>query len=77
MSPLSFVRLALVIMFILPGILSLSVSILGSRWFFNSHGTKYARQNLGNKGARWLYATLGILLLSCGIWGWLHAEEML
>ncbi|WP_052103119.1 MULTISPECIES: Imm17 family immunity protein [Porphyromonas] len=77
MSPLSFVRLALAIMFILPGILALSVSILGSKWFFNSHGTKYARQNLGKSGARLLYATLGVLLLGCGLWGWIHAEDML
>lgn len=67
MNALWFIRIAMLIMFVLPGLLSLWVGIAGSKWFFESHGTRFLRHKLGVNGARIIYVILGLLLLGCGI----------
>lgn len=67
MSALLVVRIAALLMFVLPGVLALSVGIRGSRWFFESDGVAFFRKHLGLKYTRILYVVLGLLLLACGV----------
>lgn len=76
MSPVVFIRIAMVLMFLLPGVLSLWVGIVGCNWFFSSRGTQFADKRLGRIGARVFYAFLGIMLILCGIWGIINAPNV-
>lgn len=67
MTALWFIRFVMLLMFVLPGVLSVWVGISGSRWFFDSRGTGFWRRKLGLRGARIMYVVLGLLLLGCGV----------
>lgn len=67
MSAVWFVRIVMLLMFVLPGILSLWVGVSGSRWFFESRGAGFWRRRLGLRGVRIVYVVLGVLLLGCGV----------
>lgn len=69
MSAVNFVRLAFVLMFLVPGAMSVWVGLKGYKWFFNSSVPRLLRGYLGEKGAKIFYVILGILLIVCGLGG--------
>lgn len=77
MSPVTLVRVVLVVMFILPGSISFVAGVTGSSWFFSSQGTKYFRGTFGLVGARIFYTLLGLLLIACGVYGLIDPEHLL
>lgn len=68
MSSYMLLRIVSVLLFILPGLLSLMAGgIIGSRWFIESRNARLFRSRLGEKGVRIYYAVLGLLLITAGV----------
>lgn len=66
MTPENILRIISSILFLLPGILSLFVSLSGASWFFESGGTAFFRKLLGIRWTRILYFILGVALIFAG-----------
>lgn len=67
MSAVWFVRIVMLLMFVLPGILSLWVGVSGKPVVLREQGAGFWRRRLGLRGARVVYVVLGVLLLGCGV----------
>ncbi len=76
MSQLLFVRIVLVIMFVIPGLIAFISGVMGSRWFFSTQGTSFFRKQFGLGGARLFYILLGLLLIACGIYGIIDPDNL-
>lgn len=72
-----FIRLATLLMFVLPGCLAIFVSLRGSTWFFGSHSNRFMVQKIGLKWARALYFLLGLLLLGAAALIWLDPRGLM
>lgn len=70
-------RISTLLMFVLPGILALYVSLRGSEWFFGSHSNRFLVQQLGSRWARVLYFILGLLLLGAAALIWMDPKGLM
>lgn len=61
------VYIALLVMFVLPGLLAIGVGVRGSRWVFDSPSYRFIVRRLGMGWARLLFVLLGILLLGAAL----------
>ncbi|MDN4754575.1 Imm17 family immunity protein [Porphyromonadaceae bacterium W3.11] len=77
MSIQLFIRIATLLMFVFPGVLSLYVSIKGSNWFFGGQSNRYLVQSMGRKWARVLYFILGVLLLGAALMIWMDPRGLM
>lgn len=77
MSIQVFIRIATLLMFVLPGLLSLYVSLKGSDWFFGGHSNRYLVQSIGRRWARILYFILGVLLLGAALMIWIDPRGLM
>jgi ABC-type sugar transport system permease subunit len=53
--------------FLLAGVTSLLAAVLNWKWFFNTKNAEPIVGSLGGKKARWLYGTIGIILIAAAI----------
>ena len=66
MNPATLIKVIAVLLFIVPGLLSLVAAVLGSRLFQESRSASVARGFFGNGGTRLFYAVVGLLLILAG-----------
>lgn len=53
--------------FLLAGITSLLAALLNPEWFFNTKNAEPIVRIFGRKKSRWLYGTIGIILIAAAI----------
>lgn len=70
-------RLSTLLMFVLPGILALYVSLKGSEWFFGSSSNRFLVNQIGAKWARVFYFILGLLLLGASALIWIDPKGLM
>jgi hypothetical protein len=53
--------------FLLAGVTALLASLLNWKWFFSTKNAEPVVRALGKKKSRWLYGTIGIILIGAAI----------
>lgn len=62
--------------FLLTGITSLLASLLDWEWFFTTDNSRFAVKKFGRKGARWIYGTVGVLLIVTAIGAHIYIRNL-
>ena len=62
--------------FLLTGITSLLASLLDWEWFFTTDNRRFAVKKFGRKGARWIYGTVGVLLIVTAIGAHIYIRNL-
>ena len=62
--------------FLLAGIISLLASLLNWEWFFTTDNSRFAVKKFGRKGARWVYGTIGVLLIAAAVYFFFQIEKV-
>lgn len=64
------------VIFLLAGIVSLLASLLNWEWFFTTDNSRFAVKKFGRKGARWVYGTIGVLLIAAAVYFFFQIEKV-
>ena len=64
------------VIFLLAGILTLLSSALDWEWFFTTDNSRFAVKKFGRKGARWVYGTIGVLLIAAAVYFFFQIEKV-
>lgn len=67
MSAKVLIRIAVLLMFVLPGLLSLWVGIADREWFFTNPNARPWLRLFGRRGSRIVTIIVGLLLIGCSI----------
>ena len=62
--------------FLLAGSISLLSSLFNWEWFFTTDNAKFAVKRFGRNGARWIYGTVGALLIAAAIYFFIRIEAV-
>ena len=62
--------------FLLAGTISLLASLLNWEWFFTTDNSRFAVKKFGRKGARWVYGTIGVLLIAAAVYFFFQIEKV-
>jgi hypothetical protein len=61
--------------FLLTGAISLLSALLNWEWFFTTDNARFAVKKFGRNGARWIYGTIGLLLMAAAIYFYFQVEK--
>ena len=61
--------------FLLAGAISLLSSLFDWEWFFTTDNARFAVKKFGRKGARWIYGTVGLLLMAAAVYFYFQIEK--
>ena len=61
--------------FLLTGAISLLSALLNWEWFFTTDNARFAVKKFGRNGARWIYGTIGLLLMTAAIYFYFQVEK--
>ena len=61
--------------FLLTGAISLLSALLNWDWFFTTDNARFAVKKFGRNGARWIYGTIGLLLMAAAIYFYFQVEK--
>ena len=61
--------------FMLTGAISLLSALLNWEWFFTTDNARFAVKKFGRNGARWIYGTIGLLLMAAAIYFYFQVEK--
>lgn len=61
--------------FLLTGTISFLSAIFDWEWFFTADNARFAVNKFGRKGARWIYGTIGLLLMTAAIYFYFQIEK--
>jgi small neutral amino acid transporter SnatA (MarC family) len=64
----------ILILFAILGFISTMAAIMDAEWYFETNAARFFVRHLGRKGARVFYFFLGILLMGCGVLGFVFWE---
>ena len=62
--------------FLLTGCIALLASILNSDWFFTADNSRFMVKKFGRNGARWIYGSIGLLLITAAIYFYFQVESV-
>ena len=62
--------------FLLTGVVTLLSSALDWEWFFTADNARFAVKKFGRNGARWIYGTVGALLIAAAIYFFIRIEAV-
>lgn len=60
--------------FLLTGAISLLSAAFDWEWFFTTDNARFAVKKFGRKGARWIYGTVGVLLMAAAVYFYYRVE---
>ena len=61
--------------FLLTGVIALFASLFNQDWFFTADNCRFAVKKFGRNGARWIYGTIGLLLIAAAIYFYFQVER--
>ena len=61
--------------FLLTGTIALLASLFNWEWFFTAENCRFVVKKFGQNGARWVYGTIGALLIAAAIYFFLQIEN--
>ncbi len=61
--------------FLLTGAISFLSALLNWEWFFTTDNARFAVKKFGRNGARWIYGTIGLLLMAAAIYFYFQVEK--
>ena len=64
------------VIFLLTGVVTLLSSALDWEWFFTADNARFAVKKFGRNGARWIYGTVGALLIAAAIYFFIRIEAV-
>ncbi len=61
--------------FLLTGAIALLASLFNWEWFFTADNCRFFVKKFGRNGARWIYGTIGMVLIAAAIYFFLQIER--
>ena len=64
------------LIFLLTGLVALLASLFDWDWFFTADNCRFFVKKFGRNGARWIYGSIGLLLITAAIYFYFQVESV-